>query len=281
MKPGVHFSTALVCSSVVLAAACSAPQYSSKASGITPSETSFARDQLRHARVRNAREDAQERIEKMFADKDISYPAAEMYIRVFKMDKSLEVWVRPNDKKRFELLKTYDVCAMSGVVGPKNRRGDKQVPEGFYSIDAFNPVSTYHLSLGVDYPNKRDLAHKNVSNLGGDIFIHGGCRSDGCVAITDEAMNELYWLAVEARGLGQQRIPVHIFPARFDDAIQMRILHRSHGKKAEMMAFWQTLKPGYEYFQKKRVLPNVIVDGGNYRVADASAIADGERAERQ
>jgi murein L,D-transpeptidase YafK len=244
---------------------------------IAPSETSFAREQLRHPRVRNARDATQTRIEQMFEEKNIGYPAAEMYIRIYKWDKTLELWVRSADSKKFELLKTYEVCAMSGIVGPKSRRGDKQVPEGFYSVDVFNPVSSYHLSLGVDYPNERDAAaNKGVKNLGGDIFIHGGCRSDGCIAVTDDGINELYWLAVETRGMGQQNIPVHIFPGRLDDENEMKKLERLYQKKPSVIAFWQTLKPGYMHFQKKRQLPYIVVEDGNYRVADAPT--GGERA---
>lgn len=284
MKLGSYLWTAVVCSSITLLAACGGPRFSTKSSGplMAPSETSFAREQLRHPRVRNARNATQARIEQMFEEKDIRYPAAEMYIRIFKWDRTLELWVRSADKKKFELLKTYEVCAMSGIVGPKSRRGDKQVPEGFYSVDVFNPVSSYHLSLGVDYPNERDAAaNKGVKNLGGDIFIHGGCRSDGCIAVTDDGINELYWLAVETRGMGQQNIPVHIFPGRMDNENEMKKLERLYQKKPSVIAFWETLKPGYMHFQKKHQVPYIVVQDGNYRVADAPIAAERERGGSQ
>jgi hypothetical protein len=107
---------------------------------------------------------------------------------------------------------------MAGELGPKRKQGDNQTPEGFYAISYFNPRSDFHLSLHIDYPNRRDrAAGADGVKLGGDIFIHGGCLSEGCLAITDEGIRELYWLAVEARSVGQRRIPVHIFPARLGD----------------------------------------------------------------
>ena len=280
MMPRAYFSIAIVCTVTLVSACSSGTKFYTKAA---PSESSFARQQLRYARVRDARQATQARVEQMFADRNIRYPAAELFIRIFKWEKELEVWVRPVDKKKFELLKTYDVCAMSGIVGPKSRRGDKQVPEGFYSVGVFNPVSTFYLSLGVDYPNQRDrAANKGRSNLGGDIFIHGGCRSDGCIAITDDGISELYWLAVEARGLGQQTIPVHIFPARMDDDAEMKKLERLYQKKPAVIAFWQSLVPGYEFFEKKRQLPYVTVDVfGAYRIADGPASGDADRGERR
>ena len=152
-----------------------------------------------------------------FHEKELD-PAAEAFIRIYKRERTLELWVRAEGSDRFELLNNYDICALAGELGPKRQQGDSQVPEGFYAIDFFNPESDYFLSLHVDYPNVRDrsMAQGDL-NLGGDIYIHGGCNSDGCLAVTDEGIMELYWMAVEARSAGQQTIPVHIFPARLDD----------------------------------------------------------------
>jgi murein L,D-transpeptidase YafK len=230
-------------------------------------ESSFAQSQLRYSRVREARAATQARIVQMFDEKNIRYPAAEMYLRVLKRPRLLELWVRPSGANQFKLLKTYPICAMAGAPGPKRRQGDQQVPEGFYFVDNFNPTSDYHLSLKIDYPNRQDRA-RNVGglNLGGDIFIHGGCRSEGCLAVTNEGIQELYWIAVEARSLGQHRIPVHIFPARLD-AAEMKRIDFNYYDRPDLIDFWKTLKPGYDYFERTHRVPEVGTDmRGKYRL---------------
>lgn len=284
MRPVTHLKVVAVCSVVVLLAACggSATRSSSleprvihllprEASPVARDamllESSFAQSQLRYSRVREARAAAQSRIVQMFDEKNIRYPAAEMYLRVLKRPRLLELWVRETGGKQFKLLKTYQICAMAGTPGPKRRQGDQQVPEGFYFIDNFNPTSDYHLSLKLDYPNRQDRA-RNVRglNLGGDIFIHGGCRSEGCLAITNEGIQELYWIAVEARTFGQQRIPVHIFPARLD-AGEMKRIDFNYNDRPDLIHFWKSLKPGYDYFEKTHRVPQVGTDNrGRYRL---------------
>jgi murein L,D-transpeptidase YafK len=92
-----------------------------------------------------------------------------MYVRSFKYDSQLEVWVRSNNSEQFKLFKTYRVCAMAGSLGPKRMEGDYQVPEGFYYINEFNPKSSYHLSLGINYPNASDKVLSDISRPGGEI----------------------------------------------------------------------------------------------------------------
>ena len=116
------------------------------------------------------------------------------------------------------LVRSWPVCASSGDLGPKRRQGDLQVPEGIYRLDKLNPVSSYHLSLHVDYPNRADrIAGKreHIGNLGGDIMVHGECVTIGCIPIENDPIEELY-LAVLDAGL---RPPIHIFPARLDAAV--------------------------------------------------------------
>lgn len=240
-----------------------------------PTESSFALEQLRHDRVRDARIATRFQIKQLYHERGISYPAAEMFLRVFKRERSLEVWVRPEGKDQFALLKTYPICAWSGELGPKRRQGDNQVPEGFYHVDFFNPRSDYHLSLHVDYPNRRDrdTALDGV-RLGGDIYIHGGCSSEGCLAVTDDGIRELYWMSVEARAAGQRRIPLHIFPARLDTQ-DLEILQRTFAHRPDLNRFWATLKPGYDFFEQNRRIPAVGVEGGEYVVNGAAL--DGPR----
>jgi murein L,D-transpeptidase YafK len=232
---------------------------------LLPTESPFALDQLRYDRVLEARMATRFTIKRLFHERGIRYPAAEIFLRIFKRERSLELWVRPDGQERFALLKTYPICALAGGLGPKRRQGDSQVPEGFYNIDFFNPVSEYHLSLHVDYPNRHDRALGD-GNLGGDIYIHGGCASEGCLALTDEGIRELYWIAVEARAVGQTRIPVHIFPARLENR-DMELLQSAFKARPDLVRFWDSLKPAYDFFQTSQRVPAVIVDGqGSYRL---------------
>ncbi|MEL5995324.1 L,D-transpeptidase family protein [Hymenobacter segetis] len=167
----------------------------------------------------------------------------EIMFRLVKTRMELEVWARNQGGGPFELLHAYPLAATSGALGPKRRAGDYQVPEGFYEIDRFNPKSNYHLSLGLNYPNAADLA-LGEPNPGGDIFIHGGEASIGCLPITDAGIEEVYLLAVTARAAGQAVIPVHIFPFPLTEVELAKHAASPH------LAFWRGLLPGYAYFEK-------------------------------
>jgi murein L,D-transpeptidase YafK len=243
------------------------------ASPVLPTESSFALEQMRNQRVLEARIETRFNIKRLFEERGIRYPAAEAFIRIFKRERALELWVRADGNEAFELLKNYDICALAGELGPKRKQGDSQVPEGFYAIDFFNPESDYHLSLHVDYPNVKDRQTGGAINLGGDIYIHGGCNSDGCLAVTDEGIKELYWIAVEARAAGQQRIPVHIFPARLETD-ELTRLQRVFADEPELGTFWATLQAGYQFFEENRRVPAILVDAaGDYTVTGAAASA--------
>lgn len=111
----------------------------------------------------------------------------------------MEVWAA-NTNSRYVHLITYPILGASGGPGPKRREGDRQVPEGFYRLSALNPNSLYHLSIRVDYPNPEDIRHAAVpqSELGGDIYIHGGGGSVGCLAMGDPAIEEIFCLVALA-----------------------------------------------------------------------------------
>ncbi len=125
----------------------------------------------------------------------VPWPPERLSLLVLKQERRLEVW-GGGATGPLALLRTYPVFAMSGGPGPKRRAGDRQVPEGFYEIDGLNPNSLFHLSLRVDYPNAEDRAAATVplEELGGDIFVHGGAASIGCVAIGDDAIEEVFTL---------------------------------------------------------------------------------------
>ena len=223
----------------------------------------FAKAQLKNNRVAAARYDKKFEIKQLFRERGISYPAAEVFVRIFKRERVLELWARSADKDTFALLKSYEICALSDKLGPKRKQGDLQTPEGFYYIDDFNPRSGFHLSLHIDYPNRSDRAFGG-DNLGGDIFIHGGCKTEGCMAVTDENIKEIYWIAVETRDNGQRRIPVHIFPARLNDNNMAQLIN-VFANERDLLKFWGNLKPGYDYFAQHKKLPEVTVNArGRY-----------------
>ena len=111
-------------------------------------------------------------------------------IRLFKQEAELEVWKQDRSGK-FALLKTYPICRWSGDLGPKTREGDRQAPEGFYSISPaqMNPRSAYYLSFNTGYPNAYD---KSLGHTGSELMVHGDCSSRGCYAMTDEQIAEIY-----------------------------------------------------------------------------------------
>ncbi len=167
-------------------------------------------------------------------------------------EQKTEIWISKNAKSKFELLKSYDVARSSGILGPKRAEGDLQVPEGFYYIDRFNPLSSYYLSLGINYPNASDKILGN-EKPGSDIFIHGSDVTVGCVPLTDDKIKEIYALAVQARNSGQKHIEVHIFP------FQMTEKRLDEEKSNVNYRFWKNIQIGYLYFEKERLLPKVSI----------------------
>ena len=133
-------------------------------------------------------------IAKQFEKKGLHWPAKYVYLRSFKYDSQLEVWVKNDRKESFKLFKTYKVCALAGTLGPKRMEGDYQVPEGFYYINEFNANSSYHLSLGLNYPNSSDRTLSDSYQPGGDIYIHGSCVTVGCIPLTDPMIEEFVTL---------------------------------------------------------------------------------------
>jgi murein L,D-transpeptidase YafK len=265
---GVATALGVVMAPMAATAQASRPPNSGRVLGVPkpPSADDFSYRQLNNSRVLDARLEKRYALKKLFHERGVTYPAAETFLRIFKRERILEVWVRPGGDDRFRLLKTYPVCALTGKLGPKRQQGDLQTPEGAYFIDGFNPASDYYLSLHIDYPNKSDRILSTSRVLGGDIFIHGGCVTRGCLAVTDDAIKELYWLAVEARTVGQRRIPVHIFPTRLGDR-ELNKLANAFDTEPELKRFWANLRPMYEFFEIHRKLPLVQIDDrGRYQV---------------
>lgn len=225
-------------------------------------DTGFKTEQLKHQRVKAAYTEKEETVNGWLKAKSITKP--HIFIRAFKEEGTLEVWAKNVEAVEFVQIHSFSICAKSGDLGPKRKQGDRQVPEGFYHIDRFNPWSSYHLSLGINYPNASDRILGNKSRLGGDIFIHGSCVTIGCLPITDDKIKELYILCVEAKNNGQKKIPVHVFPERLSDAIMIK-LRESHKEHKELLAFWSNLQVGYKYFEVHHKLPSITVDNtGKY-----------------
>ena len=195
-------------------------------------------------------------LKELFRKAGVSYPARRVFIRIFKKERALELWARA-ESGDYVKVKSYPICAASGELGPKRRQGDGQVPEGFYHVRVFNPWSAFHLSMGINYPNKSDRILGHRADLGGAIMIHGSCVSIGCVAIENGPVSEVFLAAYDAFRRGRKRIPVHIFPTRLDQG-GMRWLRRRHDEK--LVKFWSRLKPGYDYFERHHRLPRVSVD---------------------
>lgn len=195
-------------------------------------------------------------------DMGIAEESFVLFLRAFKAEQELEVWVSQAENGVFQHLHTYPICKSSGDLGPKRKEGDLQVPEGFYHIDRMNPNSSYHLSMGLNYPNASDKIRGDQDQPGSDIFIHGDCVTVGCLPMTDSKIEELYMMVTQAQKNGQQEVPVHIFPARLSSpAFQEEFVASPH------QLFWQELLPIYQYFEAHRKLPAIqIGTDGDYQL---------------
>jgi murein L,D-transpeptidase YafK len=183
-------------------------------------------------------------------------------VRLFKEESELEVWKQDN-AGRFELLKTYPICRWSGELGPKVKLGDRQAPEGFYTITPgqMNPNSNYYLAINTGFPNAYDRANGRTGEF---LMIHGDCSSAGCYAMTDEQIAEIYALARESFFGGQKSFQIQALPFR------MTPLNMARHRDSPNMAFWKMIKEGYDHFEVTRQEPKVDVCDKRY-VFDAAA----------
>lgn len=192
--------------------------------------------------------------------KKVIRPGDRLFIRILKAEDKLELWysdgVHPFDK-----YKTYTICTYSGGLGPKKVEGDGKSPEGFYATNKglLNPNSRYHLSFNIGYPNAYDRVNGFTGSF---IMVHGGCASVGCYAMTDPIIEEIYGLVELALDGGQKSIPVHIFPFAMTEKNLKRY------RNAPEYPFWLMLKPGYDYFEQHRQVPEVIVENKRYSLAE-------------
>lgn len=231
---------------------------------LTAAVFSFKSDQKKYPRVKEAYAEKEKIIIAQLAAKGIkTNEAVQLYIRAFKEESRIELWAKNSSAATFQLVDSFEVCSMSGSIGPKRKQGDRQVPEGFYHIDRFNPESNFHLSLGINYPNASDKIMSKANNLGGDIFIHGSCVSIGCMAITDEQIKELYIYCVEAYSGGQTKIPFTIFPARLTTGHYNRLVKRM----PEQKELWTELQMAYALFNTTKKLPAIsFMENGRHKI---------------
>lgn len=180
-----------------------------------------------------------------------------VFLRVFKREALLELWVRQPGAAAFRLFRTWPVAKMSGELGPKLAEGDLQAPEGFYYVSGknLNPNSRFHLSFDLGYPNEHDRAH---GRTGSHLMVHGSNVSIGCFAMTDAGIEEIFTLCAAALDGGQAFFRVHVFPFRMTE----EALRAASGHRWE--EFWKNLKEGYDQFERTRVPPEVGVMDGRY-----------------
>lgn len=229
---------------------------------------SFRQIQMRNPRVRSASLEKLDSIKREFQSRNLPFPPDKIFLRIFKEEKSLELWVKKTTGNSFALLKQFSICATSGRPGPKRREGDGQIPEGMYHIELFNPTSQFYLSLRLNYPNQSDRILGDHAHPGGDIYIHGSCATIGCIPISDAGIKELYLIAMEARSRGQSQIPVHIFPCKLDED-RWTTLQIEYANHPEVILFWKNLKSCYEFFQQHQTLPTIRVRrNGQYEILD-------------
>ncbi len=217
----------------------------------------FAKRQLQFSRVQEAAKDRLPAVEADFRAAGAAWPPRGVYLRGFKSEGQVELWAAPDKDSAWVLVRSFPVCARSGVLGPKRKQGDLQVPEGFYHVSVFNPRSSYHLSLGVSYPNAADRFHSGKRAPGNAIMIHGNCVTIGCLPLQDGPIEDLYLAAVMARDNGQTTIPIHLFPCRLDDPTCEATLATAGAERPDLQAFWAGLRPGYDAFTTTKIPPVV------------------------
>lgn len=180
-----------------------------------------------------------------------------VFIRILKEEKLLTFYIQPEGTNVYHTVKSFPILALSGTLGPKTKEGDKQGPEGFYATTQalLNPNSSYHLSFNIGYPNARDQAHGHTGSF---IMVHGKAASIGCFAIGNEPIEQVYTLVEAALDNGQPQVPIHIYP------FAMTAANLEAHSDSRHAAFWQELKPFWDYTELHKYPPQVRVKGKHY-----------------
>lgn len=187
----------------------------------------------KESRLQVAIKEKDELVQKYLEDAGIKEKEFEIILLAHKAEQLLTVYAKAKSADDYKPVVEYPFCTFSGTLGPKLKEGDKQIPEGFYKIDRFNERSKFYLSLGLDYPTLDDLKLADAKKPGSDIFIHGGCSSVGCIAISDDKIKELYLLALKST----KPIEVIILPFQYSkDNFQKHLK-----QYPEWESFWNAL----------------------------------------
>lgn len=224
-------------------------------------------------RVKAARERLGTTLQDKVQAAGLRWPLVDLYLRSFKEGDSqgargfLEVWGSDRAAAPYKRVARYEVCSSSGTLGPKRREGDKQVPEGYYTLQSLNPNSRFHLSMLVGYPNKSDVIRgrklDRQAHLGGEIMVHGDCVTIGCIPIQDEPIEEVY-LLVEPL-IGVRTVPIHIFPRPLSKEGLAALL--AEPGTEDHHTLWRELAEGYQAFEATHRVPRVqVLADGRYQV---------------
>ncbi|MEL6736319.1 MAG: murein L,D-transpeptidase family protein [Pseudomonadota bacterium] len=207
------------------------------------------------------------RLAERLAAKDLKLGDAVLF-RVFKQESELELWMRSGD--RFVRFASYPICRWSGQLGPKFREGDRQSPEGFYTVAArqLNPRSRWHRSFNIGFPNAFDRSHGRTGSF---IMVHGGCSSIGCFAVTNDLVDEIWRIIRAAFAGGQQRFQVHSFPFRMTPERTARYANSGYGaarsaSQSPVGPYWRDLAQGYRVFEETRAPLAISVCGRRYQI---------------
>jgi murein L,D-transpeptidase YafK len=228
------------------------------------SQKSIKIEQQHFSRVKNAYDKQLVKVQSIINSYNIDLSSLEIFIRAYKFEKVIEIFGKRKSDEKYTLLCEFPFCVLSGGLGPKRKQGDLQVPEGIYYIDRFNPWSNFHLSLGINYPNEFDKANAIANNPGGDIFIHGNCVSVGCIPLTDQVIEQVYILALEANNNGQSEIPVHIFPQRMSSLPYLSNTDWWRALFNEQKTLWSQLSDIDRLFNEQHTLPKININKQGY-----------------
>lgn len=193
---------------------------------------------------------------------------APVFIRIFKREFLLEVWLK--DEDNFKRFASYPICRYSGRLGPKLKQGDRQAPEGIYTVSSkqLNPASRWHRSFNLGFPNLYDRGHGRTGSF---LMVHGGCSSIGCYAMTNEGVDEIWRIITASLNGGQKRFQVQVFPFRMTEAN----LREKAGHKWE--PFWRQLKVAHDLFEETQTPPHVDVCGRRYVASPGTIGGTGTR----
>ena len=192
-----------------------------------------------------------------------------VFVRIFKEESELELWLFDETSQAFVLFATYPICHWTGTLGPKIKEGDRQSPEGFYTVrwQQTRLVGRWRRAFNLGFPNAHDQLNGRTGSF---LLVHGGCSSVGCYAMTEQVQDEIFSLVAESLTKTRDRFHVHVFPFRMTDANMER--HKHH----VWMDFWRDLKAGYDTFERSRLPPRVGICEKRYQVSDGAPDDNGD-----